>query len=231
MKNNINQLVNKYERIISRVSHRMIDNNELAKEAAQEVWYEIIKSIDSFKGNSDVSTWIYTISKRTILRYAQNERIIKEKELSAFFDLGEIEYNEPESYKTDWVKQQCDTCLNGFFHCLNNEARLIFLFKNMAKLSYSQISIIMELGEDNVRQIFSRSKEKIKNFMDGNCPLYNPNGTCKCRIRKHVISVDFDKEFGKLERMASLVNFFEKFDKQLPSKNYWENFLKEVVTN
>jgi RNA polymerase sigma-70 factor (ECF subfamily) len=231
MKNNINQLVENYGLIISRVSHRMIDNNELAKEAAQEVWYEIIKSIDSFKGNSEISTWIYTVTKRTILRYAQNERIIKEKELSAFFDLGELEYNEPENNKKDWVKQQCDSCLNGYFHCLNNEARLIFLFKNMANLSYSQIGIIMELGEDNVRQIFSRSKEKIKNFMDGNCPLYNPIGTCKCRIRKYVISIEFDKEFDKLERMANLVNFFEKFDKLMPSKNYWENFLTEVVTD
>lgn len=145
MKNKIDQLVDKYGLIISRVSYRMIDNDELAKEAAQEVWYEIIKSIDSFKGNSEISTWIFTVSKRTILRYAQNEKIIKEKELSAFFDLGEIEYTEPDNYKKDWVKQHCDSCLNGFFHCLNNEARLIFLFKNMSKLSYAQISVIMEL--------------------------------------------------------------------------------------
>lgn len=67
--------------------------------------------------------------------------------------------------------------------------------------------------------------------MDGNCPLYNPNGACKCRIRKHVILIDFDKEFGKLERMANLVNFFEKFDKLMPLKNYWEDFLSKVVTN
>jgi len=231
MKMDINLLINKYGLIISRVAHRMIDNDELAKEAAQEVWYEIVNSIDTFEGKSEIATWIYTVAKRTILRYARNERIYKEKELSSFFDLGEIEYSEPDNNKHDWVTQKCDSCLNGFFHCLNNEARMIFLFRNMTRLSYAQISAIMEIEEDNVRQICSRSKEKIKNFMNGNCVLYNPEGTCKCRIRKHVISIDFHKEFGRLERAANLVNFFQKFDKELPAKNYWENFLTEVVTN
>lgn len=53
----------------------MIQNKEIAKEAAQEVWYEIIKSIDSFNEQSKLSTWIYTICKHTILWYARNERV------------------------------------------------------------------------------------------------------------------------------------------------------------
>ena len=48
------------------VYKRQIQNKEIAKEAAQEVWYEIIKSIDSFNGESGLSTWIYTLCKRTI---------------------------------------------------------------------------------------------------------------------------------------------------------------------
>ena len=67
----INHLVKKYGNMISTIAHRMIQNKEIACEAAQEVWYELCKSISSFKGDSEFSTWIYTIARRTISRYAE----------------------------------------------------------------------------------------------------------------------------------------------------------------
>ena len=40
--------------MISTIAHRMIQNKEIACEAAQEVWYELCKSISSFKGDSEI---------------------------------------------------------------------------------------------------------------------------------------------------------------------------------
>jgi RNA polymerase sigma factor (sigma-70 family) len=220
-----NQLANQFGIKISRLAHRMIQNNDLAKEAAQEVWYEIIKSMDSFKGNSDISTWIYTIAKRTILKYANSEMVYNNHQLNHHFDLEPIEYDGLEKDKEQWVREKCDYCLTAFCHCLNNESRLIFLFRDIVELDYSQISQIMEIKEENLRQIASRSKEKVRNFMDKNCILYNPNGSCKCRIQKHIKSLDLDKAYHKLSKAANLVELFQKFDKELPRKNYWEKFV------
>jgi RNA polymerase sigma factor (sigma-70 family) len=225
------QLADKYGITISRLSHRMIRNNELAKEAAQETWFEIIKSIWQFQGNSEISTWIYTIAKRTILRYAQSERIYKDREITGHFELESIEYSGKEQDKKEWVKEKCDSCLTAFCHCLDNEARLIFLFKNIAELENSQISKVMNINEDNIRQILSRSRAKVRNFMNNNCILFNPAGQCKCRIRKHILAVNLDKEFERLARAANVIEFFKKFDIQLPRKNYWEKFVAETVTN
>lgn len=225
-----NELFEKFGQTISRLSHRMIENPELAKEAAQEVWFEIIKNIDKFNGNSSVSTWMYVIAKRTILRYAQSERVYKDNEINTHFDLAPIEYTDLEQNKKDWVKEKCDSCLTAFCHCLNNESRLILLFRVIADLTYSQISEIMEISEENVRQILSRSKQKVKNFMSDNCILYNPEGKCKCRIRKQVISIDLVNEYSKLAKTARLVDMFLKFDKKLPRKNYWEEIISRDVT-
>lgn len=40
-------LVEQYGRMVATIAHRMIQNKEIAKEAAQEVWYEIFKSLSS----------------------------------------------------------------------------------------------------------------------------------------------------------------------------------------
>ncbi len=42
-------LVKEFGEKISRLSHRMIFDSDLAREASQEVWYEIIKNLDNFR--------------------------------------------------------------------------------------------------------------------------------------------------------------------------------------
>ena len=211
--------------MVSGISHRMIQNKELAKEASQEVWYEVIKSINSFNGNSELSTWIYTIAKRTILRYSKNEKISTIIELEQFRALPEVEYSGSEENKQEWIKEICDWCLTALNHCLNNDARLIFIFRENIGLSYKQISEIMEMKEDNIRQISSRSLTKISNFMNDTCPLYNSEGTCKCRICKQVLSIDLEKEYSSVQKMVRLVDLYQKFEKELPRKNYWVKIL------
>jgi len=227
---NKEQLVEQFGDKISRLSHRMIWDKELAKEAAQEVWYEILKSLDNFCSKSSISTWIYTISKRTILKYAQNEKVLKSTDLDTHFNQESIDYYGEEQDKKDWVKEKCDYCLTAFCHCLTNDARLIFLFRDIAELTDSEIAQIMNLKEENIRQIAFRSREKVKGFMNKDCVLINPQANCRCRISKHVKYVELDKEYSKLSKAAGLIDLFKKFDKELPRKNYWEKIILEVVT-
>ncbi len=66
MTHDLNHIVENYGNLVTGISHRMIENRELAKEAAQEAWIEIIKSLHRLKGESQLSTYIFTIASRTI---------------------------------------------------------------------------------------------------------------------------------------------------------------------
>ena len=48
MEIDINRLVKEYGNMISMIAHRMIQNKEIAREAAQEVWYELCNVIRRF---------------------------------------------------------------------------------------------------------------------------------------------------------------------------------------
>lgn len=219
------KLVDEFGIKISRLSHRMIKNNDLAKDASQEVWIEILKSLKNFKGDSTISTWIYTIAKRTILKYAVKERIYSEHEINWYCGLDPLDYSGLEKDKKQWVKEICDECITAFCHCLNNESRLIFIFHDVSDLTYSQISEIMEIKEDYVRKIVSRSRKKIKNFIERNCILFSDNSTCKCRINKHVISIDLKREYNNIAKFVSMIDILKKFDEELPRKSYWDEFI------
>jgi RNA polymerase sigma-70 factor (ECF subfamily) len=227
----VEQLVEKYGLSITRLAKRMLTNSEMVKDATQETWIELINSLKSFKGESDISTWIYTIAKRTILKYAKNEKRVTHADIDYCISKGQIKYDDSEERKEEWIKEKCDDCITAFCHCLTNEARLIFLFKENLDLTYEQISEIMDMTKENVRQISSRSLNKVRNFMNKNCILIKPDASCGCRIKNEIKSIDFDQKYIQLQIAHRLVDFYNKFDKELPRRNYWEKYLKEVVTN
>ena len=66
--------IQEYGKMISILSNRMVSNKEVAQEAAQEAWVELLRSLHSFNGESKLSTWIFSIAKRVISRYAVNEK-------------------------------------------------------------------------------------------------------------------------------------------------------------
>jgi RNA polymerase sigma-70 factor (ECF subfamily) len=86
------QLVYDYGSMVSAICRRMMQDEETAREAAQEIWLEVIKSLPSFQGRSKLSTWIYTIAYRMAIRCSQKEKIYSTKFLRDYFRSGERDY-------------------------------------------------------------------------------------------------------------------------------------------
>jgi RNA polymerase sigma-70 factor (ECF subfamily) len=138
------QLVYDYGSMVSAICRRMMQDEETAREAAQEIWLEVIKSLPSFQGRSKLSTWIYTIAYRMAIRCSQKEKIYSTKFLRDYFRSGERDYPDDRNIdKKIWVKEMCDKCLTGILHCLNNEARIAYIFRDIVQLPYEEISQIM----------------------------------------------------------------------------------------
>lgn len=222
----LNEIVIKYSNMVSAICRRMINDQNLAEDAAQEIWIQIVKSIDTFKGDSELSTWIYSISKRVIINYCKNEKTYTTRFLSAYFRDGELEVPKNIDYdKLIWIKEMCNKCITGILHCLDNENRLIYLFRDVAQLEYKDIAIIFNKKETTIRKSMSRTRRKLKNFLDGECILYNPYGKCNCRMKKLVRNIKLDEEYEKIRTIAGKANFFIESEEILPSKNFWENFI------
>ena len=215
-----------YGKMISILSGRMISNKEVAREAAQEVWIEVLHSLPSFKNESKLSTWIYTIAKRVIGKYAVNERHHSVEFLHDFLngDDRDIPGNINDFEKELWIKEECDRCLSGLFHCLTNDARMIYLFRDVIQLPYFEIARIMDLDEQYIRKTISRSRTKLRNFLNDECRIFNPNSKCKCRMNTLIKTIDLPAEYQRIRDLGKRISIFRQADEILPSKNYWEKY-------
>jgi len=185
---NPEELHRQFAEPILRLSRRMIRNRDTAADAAQEAWAEIVRSLPSFQGRSSIATWVYTIARRTIMRTALKEKRYSTRFLAEFFELnadeGLAQYAAlPDDSRLEWLRSQCEACLTAILHCVHNDDRFIYLLRRVANLSYAEIAEVMEKSEIAVRQIQSRSSRKIAGFLSGHCPLYNPQGNCRCKLK------------------------------------------------
>ena len=221
------EMIETYGTLVSSICRRMIQDEETAKDAAQEVWIEVIKSLPSFQGNSKFSTWLYTIAHRVVMAFAKQEKHYSTKFLREFFDRDQRESPDISSKikKEQWVKEMCDKCLTGMLHCLDNETRMIYIFREMAQLSYPEIARILGKEQQSIRKDISRSRKKLRNFLKDECVLFNPQGSCRCRMRKWVEEVDLPREYQKIRETVHSVNLFRESEIVLPRKNYWKKFL------
>jgi RNA polymerase sigma-70 factor (ECF subfamily) len=219
-------LVTNYGRMVSAICRRMLQDEDKVQDAAQEVWLEVMKSLPTFKKQSKISTWIYTIAYRVVLKYAKKERVYSTEFLQDYFhgEHGDLP-QDTDLEKEIWVKEMCDKCLTGILHCLDNETRLVFIFRDICQLPYDEMAKIFQKDEQTLRQIISRTRKKLRNFLNDECVLFNPAGACRCRLRKWVEEIELPQEYQKLRKTVHTVNVYRESESILPRKNYWEKYL------
>jgi RNA polymerase sigma-70 factor (ECF subfamily) len=102
---------------------------------------------------------------------------------------------------------------------------MVYIFRDIAELSYAEIAEVVEKKEPAVRQIITRAQRTVRNFLNNNCSLYNPQGECNCKYQAAVQGINLADEYQKLGRTLERITFLQRAEMALPRKNYWEKLL------
>ncbi len=226
----LEEIYRTYAGPVSRLCARLIRDRETARDAAQEVWIEAVRSLPSFQGRSSFSTWLWTIARRTAFRYLKKERTYSARFLSELFSLRADDGMEeleriPTEDRSAWVRLQCDECLTAILHCLGNDDRFIYLLRTLARLSYAEIAAVVAMEEATVRQRHSRNLRKLSRFLNAECMLYNPAGSCRCKLSEPIRLVDRQGEYLRVRELSRKLLFINAADSYHPPKDYWKGLL------
>ena len=129
----------------------------LAEELTQETFYQAVKSIGSFKGESSVSTWLIGIANNVLRGYFRKQKKQAEEELPK----TEIAARGGTATE-DIVLRSMDTIsLMQAMHRLAEPYREVLHLRLTADLSFKEIGQIMERTENWARVTYYRGKEKL----------------------------------------------------------------------
>jgi len=171
-------LVNKYKDMTFTLALRMVGNQEDAEEVAQDTFVKAYKALDSFKGTSKFSTWLYRIVYNTSLDYIKkNKRTVHSEHIDEIHesDIGTMQ--DALSYLE--AKEKKQTIEKALLQLPEDERVLLTLFY-FEELPLKEISEITKISYDNVKIKLHRSRKKLyhilKNVVE---PIYLNHGSRK----------------------------------------------------
>ena len=166
------EMVESYQDRVYNLLFRMIGRREEAEDLAQEVFVTVFKSIDQFRGDSKLSTWLYRIAvnhcKNRIKYLArrherQTEALDEVAEHAAAAQggspVGAGRIDAPdrafEGAETDRIVQQA-------IAALDEDHRLVVVLRDIEELAYDEICVITGLPEGTVKSRLHRARLALK---------------------------------------------------------------------
>jgi len=156
------KLVDDNHRRIWRICRYYAPTAEDQKDIYQEVLMNIWKSLDTFRGDAAISTWIYRIAINTSLGFAGKEkrRIRLHSGTEPDLLLRQFRDEEPDAGLKEQLLSQLETQINQLSVI---DKLLISLM--LEDLSTREIADIVGITEPNVRVKIHRIKELLSNQM------------------------------------------------------------------
>ena len=126
----------------------------LAEEITQEAFLKAIQSIDSFKGDCSLRTWLCTIAKNTFYSYAkkQNRQTDHPPELII----------SDENIEEQFADRETAYAIHKALHKLKEPYKEVFWLRTFGELPYAQIGVLFGKSESWARVTYYRAKILIK---------------------------------------------------------------------
>ena len=167
-------LVLEYEKNVYNIALRMTGNSEDAADMTQEAFIKAYNSLQSFRGDSKFSVWLYRIVSNVCLDFLRSKNRRPTVSLSVEDDDGEDaqldvadESQSPEllldrKLTRDSVRRGLDS--------LPPDYRQILLLREIQGLSYDEIAQALSLEVGTVKSRIFRARKRLCTFLidDGN---------------------------------------------------------------
>ncbi len=183
--NAFEKLVTEYEKAVYAIALRMTGNAEDAADMTQETFIKAYNSLQSFRGDSKFSVWLYRIASNVCLDFLRSRSRKPTVSLSVEDDEGEEteldiadESQSPEQLLERGLTR--DAVRRGL-EALPPDYRQILLLREIQGLSYEEIADTLSIEVGTVKSRIFRARKRLCSFLiqDGNIPDFPTSGKSK----------------------------------------------------
>jgi RNA polymerase sigma-70 factor (ECF subfamily) len=171
-----NEVVRSYSDRVYNLILRLVGSPSEAEDIAQEVFVTVFKSIESYRGEAKLSTWILRIAanhSKNRIKYLSRRRTSGQElrdgtdatemadegkaPVQAHFDAPDVVL---EAAETEKIMQEA-------IANLDEEQRLLVVLRDVEELSYDEIVEITGLPEGTVKSRLHRARMALKELLEG----------------------------------------------------------------
>jgi RNA polymerase sigma factor (sigma-70 family) len=144
-----------YSRILDK-SYSLVKNGELAADLTRDILSKTYEKLESFKGNSSFSSWIYSITYNHCIDYLREKKKLHYPDWNMQNDLPEI---------IDEVEED-NTLINydrliKLLDLIHTEEKALLVMKYQDELSLKEIGKALRISESAAKMRIKRAKARL----------------------------------------------------------------------
>ena len=162
------ELVENYRSMVVNTCFGLLHNTEDAEDVAQDVFIDVFRSVENFRADAKISTWLYRIAVNRSLNFIRDNK--KRKWFQSFDDvveskketLNQLNHQSADDPETELENSQRAILLHEAIDSLPENQRVAFTLNKYEDLAYKEISEIMNLSVSSVESLIHRAKKNLQ---------------------------------------------------------------------
>jgi RNA polymerase sigma-70 factor, ECF subfamily len=170
-----NYLVGKYHRAMISFLYRMVHNQAVAEELAQEVFLRVYRSRESYRAEAKFTTWLYRIATNLAVNHARDTRHERSAQ-NVYLDAPDEETGTTPDVADDtptaeqgMLRDERQAAIRAHVMALPERQRMAVLMHKYQGMDYRQIGEVLKLSESATKSLLFRAyqtlREKLKEFV------------------------------------------------------------------
>lgn len=159
-------IVSKYHTMIFRTVIGFVHVQEDAEDLTQEVFVSVYQNISKFRGDSEISTWLYRIAVNTSLNFVSQKQ---RKSFLQFGDLLKSFFTKASDEKDPQQKLEADeekAAVRNAIDSLPDKQRTALILTRFNDLPQKEVAQVMGISQRAVEQLLLRAKTNLRKILN-----------------------------------------------------------------
>ncbi len=146
---------------------------EDAADLTQTVFLKVSRSLDSFRGDSSLSTWIYRIATNTAHDHATASTRGNEEPMDVDGSADDYPDTSLPAADREYIRREMSACIRGVIDSLPAGYRSVLILSEFDELSNPEIADVLGISIDAVKIRLHRARNVLREALKCECHLYH----------------------------------------------------------
>lgn len=159
------EFVREHQERVYRLCQQILTNSAEAEDVAQEVFVTVFKSIDRFRGDSKLSTWVHRIAVnhcKNRIRYLARRKQQKQEQAQEEH-LTDSTASSPDERV---IRRQGESELVRLLRRLPEDFRIVVVLRDVQGFSYEEICHVTGLPEGTIKSRLHRGRGTLRTMLE-----------------------------------------------------------------
>ncbi|CAH1200531.1 ECF RNA polymerase sigma factor SigW [Paenibacillus plantiphilus] len=153
----LHMLMNEYGNEVWRYAYAITKNHEQAKDIAQEVFIKAYYNIHTFRGQSSLKTWLFTITRNLAINEMRSSYFRK------IFLFENVKYREAaQSAEIAYMEQQTASDIWAIIMQLSRKLREVLVLDLEHELSMQEMAQLLNISAGTVKSRLYRARKEVE---------------------------------------------------------------------